>query len=251
MNTDSLLNLAADMGYHLMASGAEIYRVEESMSRLLQAYGMHDAEVFAIPNCIIVSVNTQDGHPITRMRRIGTHGTDIEQMERCNDLNRFLCAETPPLEEAQSMLDAIPRVARSFSAPVTLLGYGVSPAFFVPLFGGGVRDMLCAFLAGLLVGLFQVYGGRLFGRNSFFHTLLSSAAASVLALVLVEMGVGERVDIITISTLMMLVPGVALTNAMREIMAGDTLSSLSHVANALLSAVAIALGTAVGIALIQ
>lgn len=251
MNTDALLNLSADMGQRLMASGAEIYRVEESMSRLLHAYGLWDAEVFAIPNCIIVSVNDEAGHPITRMRRIGAHGTDIEVMERCNDLNRLLCSQTPPLEDARAMMDAIPQVSRRFSPSVTLLGYGISPAFFVPLFGGGVRDMACALLCGLLVGLFQVYGARIFGGNSFFHTALSSASASVLALVLVGAGIGAKVDVITISTLMMLVPGVAITNAMREMMAGDTLSSLSHAGSALLSAVAIALGTAVGIALVQ
>ena len=77
------------------------------------------------------------------------------------------------------------------------------------------------------------------------------AIAAVLALALVRLGAGDRVDIITISALMMLVPGVALTNAMREIMAGDTISSLRHAANALLTAVAIALGTAAGIALIR
>lgn len=70
MDYDRLLNLTTDLGYQLMASGAEIYRVEESMHRVLKAYGLERPEVFAIPNCIIVSVTTPQGHPITRMRRI-------------------------------------------------------------------------------------------------------------------------------------------------------------------------------------
>lgn len=251
MNVERVLQLAVDMGCNLMVSGAEIYRVEESMSLLLRAYGAADAEVFAIPHCIIVSVTTPDGRPITRMRRIGVHGTDIEVMERCNDLNRLLCAQTPPVEQAHALLRSIEGQRRRYTPVQTLLGYGLSPAFFAPLFGGGWQDMGCAALTGLLVGLFQVYGARLFGGNSFLHILLSSAAASVLALGLVGAGIGARLDVITISALMMLVPGVAVTNAMREIMAGDTLSSLTHAANALLSALAIALGTAVGIGLIQ
>ena len=76
MDYDRLLNLTTDLGYQLMASGAEIYRVEESMHRVLNAYGLERPEVFAIPNCIIVSVTTPQGHPITRMRRIPGHGTD-------------------------------------------------------------------------------------------------------------------------------------------------------------------------------
>ena len=78
MNCDALLNLAMEIGCQLMRSGAEIYRVEESVYRLLQAYGGEDAQVFAIPSCLIVSLRASDGHPVTRMRRIPPHGTDIE-----------------------------------------------------------------------------------------------------------------------------------------------------------------------------
>ena len=248
---DSLLNLVADMGCALMSSGAEIYRVEESMYRLLRAYDLPGAEVFAIPNCIIVSVNTPDGHACTRMRRIGAHGTDIELLERCNDLCRTLCVQTPPLEEAKRRLADIPARRRRFSTAMNLFGYGLAPAFFAPLFGGSFLDMAAAFAVGLTVGLFQLYGGRFFVGNSFFHTALSSAAASLAAVTLVRLGLGNDVDTITISALMMLVPGVALTNAMREIMAGDTISALSHAADALLCAVAIALGSAVSLAFIQ
>ena len=80
------------MGRKLMESGAEIYRVEESVSRLLSAYGVQ-AQVFAIPNCLIVSVTAPEGQPITQMYRIPAHGTDIELLERCNDLCRQLCRE--------------------------------------------------------------------------------------------------------------------------------------------------------------
>ena len=99
MDYDALLNMGTELGYQLMYSGAEIYRVEESVRRLLSAYGLQP-QVFAIPNCLIVSLNTPQGHPITQMRRIPAHGTDIELLERCNDLCRYLCREAPPREEA-------------------------------------------------------------------------------------------------------------------------------------------------------
>ena len=88
MDYEKLLNMAAELGYQLMYSGAEIYRVEESARRLLRAYGLESPEVFAIPNCLIVSVATPEGQPVTRMRRVPLHGTDIELLERCNGLCR-------------------------------------------------------------------------------------------------------------------------------------------------------------------
>ena len=247
MNYDKLLNISVELGCRLMSSGAEIYRVEESVRRLLQAYGLDSPEVFAIPNCVIVSIATPEGHPITRMRRIAGHGTDIELLERCNDLCRRLCVQTPPLEEAQGLLDALP--GRSYAPRQVLLGYGIAPAFFSPLFGGGVGDTLSALMGGLAVGFCLLYAGRLIGSNSFFRTAIGSAVASLVSLLLVRLGLGRSVDTVTISVLMVLVPGVALTNAMREIMAGDIISGLSRAADSILTAAAIAIGTAVGLAI--
>lgn len=250
MDYYKLLQMGAQLGRQLMASGAEIYRVEESVSRLLTAYGL-DPQVFSIPSCLIVSINTPDGTPLTQMYRIPAHGTDIELLERCNDLCRRLCRETPPVEEAQRLVDSLTDRCRSFSPRVVLLGYMMAPAFFALFFNGGVQDLLCAAIAGLAVGICVLFGQAFIGSNIFFRTAVCAAVASLLALVLVHIGWGRSPDIITIATLMVLVPGMALTNAMREIMAGDIISGLSRTADAILVASAIALGTVVGLAIGQ
>lgn len=265
MDYDRLLDLTVELGCRLMSSGAEIYRVEESMRRLLEACRLDTAEVFAIPSCVIVSATTPEGRPVTRMRRVPAHGTDLELLERCNALCRSLCAAPPPLDEIQARIDALPDRLPHYRPRQILLGYVIAPAFFVPLFGSSLigrslaepgvgnllavllSDALCAMLCGLAVGLCALYGGRFLGSNSFFRTVVCSAAASLTALLLTEMGIGQHVDVVTISVLMMLVPGVALTNAMREIMAGDTISGLTRTAEAVLTAGAIALGSAAGL----
>lgn len=243
MDYYQLLNMGVDLGRLLMTSGAEIYRVEESVNRLLTAYGL-DPQVFSIPTCLIVSINTPDGNPITRMCRIPAHGTDMELLELCNALCRRLCRELPPVEEAQRMVDDLAKRCRRFSARTVLLGYVAAPAFFALFFGGGVRDSISAAIAGLAVGFCLLFGRRFIGSNIFFRTVICSAVASLTALLLVRAGLGQNLDAITIGTLMVLVPGMALTNAMREIMAGDIISGLTRTAETLLVATAIALGTA-------
>ena len=112
MDSDKLLNLATSLGCLLAESGAEISRVEESVYRLLQAYQGKDAQVFAIPSCLIVSLMAEDGRPVTRMRRISAHGTDLELLESCNALCRQLCRTVPPLDEARAMVDRLPASCR-------------------------------------------------------------------------------------------------------------------------------------------
>ena len=100
LDYNKLLDMVSEMGYRLMESGAEIYRVEESIHRLLEAYGVPRGEVFAIPNCIIVSLISPEGRPLTQIRRMPPHGTDIYLLEKYNGLCRRLCQETPPFDQA-------------------------------------------------------------------------------------------------------------------------------------------------------
>ena len=251
MDADKLLNLVVSLGCRLAESGAEIYRVEESVYRLLRAYGGADAQVFAIPSCLIVSLMAEDGRPLTRMRRIGAHGTDIELLEACNALCRRLCRTVPPLDEARELVKRLPAACRRHRPATVLLGYAAAPAFFCPLFGGGFWDALSACFCGLVVGACLLFGGKWLGSNGFLRTLVCSGIASLLSLLLVRAGLGSNVDLVTIGVLMLLVPGVALTNAMRELVAGDTYSGLSRTAEAILIAMGIALGSAVGLGIGQ
>ena len=86
-----LLDLTIELGYQLAMSGAETYRVEETITRIFAAYG-NSAEVFAITNCLTVCLETDAQKPLTRMRRIGHHGTDLDSVERYNNLSRKICA---------------------------------------------------------------------------------------------------------------------------------------------------------------
>ena len=66
MDYNMLLELATDLGYRLAMNGAETFRIEESIRRILAAYGI-ESEVFAIPNRLTVSIETPEGKPMTRM----------------------------------------------------------------------------------------------------------------------------------------------------------------------------------------
>jgi len=243
MEYDKLLNLGSELGRTLMYSGAEIFRVEESVTRVLNAYGAQP-QVFAIPNCLIVSIDTPEGEPMTRMCRIGPHGTDIELLEYCNEFSRRMCTAPVPVDEALSMLRALPKQRKKYSPSVVLLGYVLAGAFFSLFFGGTMRDFFCAGITGFVVGCCVLYGQPLIGSNAFFRTVICSSVAALIPMILVAAGIGEHQDLITIGVLMLLVPGMALTNAMREIMAGDIISGVNRTAEVILIATAIALGTA-------
>ena len=242
MDDITLIDLASDLGYELAMSGAETFRVEESVSRVLSAYGLN-AEVFAIPNYLIVTVLTKKGLPITRMRRIGSHGNDLDSVERLSALSRSFCLHTPAPQEAQQQLADTLANRRAYSPAMLGLGNFLGAFGFCLFFGGSVPDALCAGICGLLVGLVtEVLGKR--RVSQFFITI---AAAFFMAWLAYGLGVAricQRTDAVIIGALMILVPGLLFTNAMRDIIYGDTNSGLNRVVQVFLVAAAIALGTA-------
>ncbi len=248
MDYDALLNLATDLGYGLLESGAEIYRVEESIQRLLHAYGVAQADPFVIPNCIIVSMVTPQGRTMTQVRRMPSHGTDVDLLERYNDLCRHLCREAPPLDEARARLDEAGRGRQAYTLPLLLTAYFVSAAAFSLFFTGSAADALCAGVCGLAIGLAVTAMTRL-GTNLFFKTMLSAALSALIALILTHLGLGEHSERIIIGALMALVPGIIFTNAIRDVMAGDMVAGLSKIADALLTGTSVALGTAFALGL--
>ena len=91
-----LTDMAAQIGYELAGSGAETFRIEETMRRVIEAYGT-EGQAFAIPNCVAVSFVAQNTKPLTIMKRVGYHGNDLERIEKLNALSRRICAEVPEL----------------------------------------------------------------------------------------------------------------------------------------------------------
>ena len=243
MDHITLLDMATDLGYELAMSGAETFRVEESISRVLAAYGLQ-AEVFAIPNYLIVSILTEDGTPITRMRRIGHHGNDLDAVEKFSALSRAYVNRTPEPKEGITWLDVVRGRLLRYSTPVEYLGDFLGAAGFGFLFGGNWMDGICAGICGILVGFVSQQLEKQ-KANPFFRTIATSFVMAMLAYGFGAIGLAPNPDAVTIGALMILVPGLLFTNAMRDIIYGDTNSGINRIVQVFLTAIAIALGTAV------
>ena len=243
----ALLALAVEIGYRLQKSGAEIYRVEEAVKRIFQAYGVESGEVFAIPNCLIVSVIDNDGKPISRLRRIPIHGTDLDRMERVYDYCRKICRETPDVEEARAILYDMDRKYPTFPVWMEMVGYFVGGGAFTLFWGGNYMDAVAGGLCSLLIGLSLLGMGKL-EANLFVKTIIAAFLSALMAIGLVQTGLGQNSNYITIGALMTLVPGLVFTNFLRDLMAGDLVAGLLKLVEALLTAGAIAIGTFIAMA---
>ena len=237
-----LTDLAATMGYHLAMSGAETFRVEDTIHRILLAYGV-ECEVFAIPNSVSVSLEAANGKPLMIMRRIGFHGNDLEKTEKLNALSRQICAKKPAVDEAMEWLHETLASCRTYSTGAFYLGNVLVGIGFCLVFGGALSDCLWAGLIGLIIGLVTRFMDRR-EANPFFSTILASCLMALPAYAAAGLGWLKSPDAAIIGALMLLVPGLLITNSMRDIIYGDTNSGIFRIVQVVLTALAIALGTA-------
>ena len=241
MDYSGLLDLAMKLGYRLAISGAETFRIEESINRVMTSYGV-SAEVFAIPNLLLINIETPDGQTLTRMRRIGIHGNDLDAVERYNSISRRICRELPSPAEAIAWIHTSDASRRIYRLPFHLLGCFLGASGFALFYGGDLSDFICSGICGILVGLVNAFMAQT-KVNTFFSTIVSAFILSFAGYTMGALHIATNTDPIIIGALMILVPGLLFTNAMRDIIFGDINSGINRIVQVLLIAMAIALGT--------
>lgn len=249
MDYNTLLDMSVELGYHLAMSGAETFRVEESIVRVLKSYDIQ-AEVFAIPNCLHVSIETADGQPMTRMRRIGHHGNNLDAVEKYNSISRKICSEHPSPDIAAEWVHNVHTSVQRYPLFILLLGSFLVGCGFAIIFGGSWRDSICAGICGIVVGLVNSLMDRL-KVNPFFGIIIASFSMSILAYFASTRNLIDSADATIIGTLMLLVPGLLFTNGLRDIIYGDTNSGTNRIMQVFLIAAAIALGTGAALNLVK
>ncbi len=243
-----LLEFAVSLANKLQACGAETYRVEDTITRIVKAYGVERVDAFVIPNSIMASLETDDGQILTKIRRLMGSDTVLDGIERYSTLCRRICTERPDMATARKLLrETEGSVCRYnlfvYYLSTFLIGFG-----FGAFFGGGILEMLAAGLCGLAIGASQKFMGRLHA-NAFFSSFVCSFILGFLANALAAIGVGRDANITVIGAIMILVPGFLFTNSLRDVIYGDTMSGLNRLVQVLIIAVALVIGTSAGVTL--
>lgn len=240
MNLNKLLKVSTFAGRILLENGAETYRVEETIIRICLAFGAQNADSFVIPTGIIVTI-THNEEVSTLVKRITSRGIDLNKIDRINDLSRNIESSSMSIDDFNKALHIIDK-SNKYTICTTLIWSSIIAGSFALLFGGNILDFFAAFLIGAVIKITVLFCQRL-NINSFFINCLCGAITTLLAIILIKMNLGKNLDMIIIGSIMLLVPGLTITNAIRDTIAGDFLSGIIKAAEAFLIAVSIASGT--------
>ncbi|WP_243387423.1 threonine/serine exporter family protein [Bacillus kexueae] len=228
-------------GKIMLKNGAETYRVEDTMMRMAKAFGVAHCESFVTPTGIIFSIPELEQ---TKLVRIPERTTDLHKVVVVNEISRKISSGHISVEEAFKQLKVADERNDHYPTWIQVTAASLSSGCFLIMFQGLWVDFLPAMLAGGLGFLTLLWIHSLI-KIKFFAEFFASFVIGIVAYSLVYFHFGTDLDKIIIGSVMPLVPGLLITNAVRDLMAGHLVAGLSKGAEACLTAFAIGAGIAV------
>lgn len=232
-------NKIMDIGEQMLVCGAEVHRVEDSIERMCSAIGFIKTDVFIITSSMVVTVCTEED-TYTQTRRIKGIGMDIERLHRLNALSRKICEQDLSEHDISSELNSI-KLLKRYPLWLECLSYMLISGSFTLFFGGNFIESVASALIGSAMCIINHFSEKAF-LNKIFAKFIGSFAVTWVAYILMKLDVIYVMDKVIIGNIMLLIPGVGLTNALRDLLVGDNMTGLLRLIEAMLLAFAIAVG---------
>lgn len=246
-NPSDILELTLTVGHALITSGAEVTRVEDTLTRIAHAYGHEAVEVYATPTGLFVSLEGRP--PVTGLRRISKRVPALDRVGAINSLSRQIASDpghpTDHLPTVQAIMEAPPTVPEWYNPPLLALG----AAACTMLVGGTLPDFLPAFAANLLAQ--EVLKVITWFRLPDAVGEFLAGFTAVFAGALLHRVTGANLEAVISGGIMMLVPGTAFTTTVRDAIAGDLGSASARAAEVAMKVAALAAGVGAALALMQ
>lgn len=247
-NDTKLLNLALDAGEVMLMSGAETYRVQDTMLRILSTSGREKIEALALSTMLIVSLPREIKGPLSMARGVSTRSVNFEKICAVNAMSRDFVAGKITLEEATERLLEIHHTPR-FSDLAQILAYGLTSGGFTIVYNGNSLDGIAAFVIGMALGLLVISNSK-WKAPYFFSSFMGGVLTGLMGWFFHRLLPDTQISNIVIGSIMPLLPGITMAKGIRDVLEGNFISGSSKLIEALLVACAIAGGVAIAFGLL-
>lgn len=242
MNCEQIIKLIIHAGEIMLKNGAEIHRVDDTLKRMLKSFDLTYAEIFVTVYAIIITIEDKNKGLISCTKSIRTRTYNLEKISLVNQFSRDLVSSKLPLCEAFSALEQIDN-KKPYNKNLVLLAYAVSAFGFCFMFKGTVFDAICSFFIVLFSSIIRSFFYKK-DVTSLILDIIYGFTASFFALAILYYFKSLNLDIIITSSITPYLPGLLLTNGIRDIFAEDILSGMSRLISAILVTTCLAIGVA-------
>lgn len=250
MNYKLIMDTAVLAGEIMLSSGAETYRVEDTMCHILRTSKCEKIEAFALMTGIVSTIDDAClEQPMTVLKTINDRTTNLNNVIKVNEISRAYCGGRITLEEAYEKLHNVQE--KQYNSAVLNIATALIGTGFAMMLGGTLEDVLAATIIGLCLACCLLLGKKI-RMNGIICDIFSCLVMTLFTMGLMNSVMPSiNMDIVIVSVIMPIVPGVAITNAIRDTLQGDYLSGCARILEAFLKAASIALGVGLGMAVFE
>ena len=247
-----ILETALLAGQIMTESNAESYRVEDTMNRILTTSNAAYAVAISLSTGLYMTLDDPsfEGSGFTGIKRITRRSNNLNKITKVNHISRELTSGNISIDEAYERLQVIRFQKPQYSKLQVSIGVVGLAAAFSFLFGGGINELILSSINGLILALLYRLVDKYYISEGFSNIIQAFVVAVAAYLMQAYVLSNTDINIVIISTLMPMVPGTAITNSLRDIFHEDYIAGVSRATEAFLNALMIALGAALGLALI-
>lgn len=238
-----VMDVAIEAGHILLENGAEIFRVEETIYRISRHYGIESSNAFTLSNGIFVTADSVGKEPFAKILHVPVGSAHLDRVAAVNQLSREIEEGKFTVSQARAELERIRKMPGK-TYRVQVLAAALGSAGFAYIYGGGVMDALAASIAGAILYIYILYVSRPH-LSKMVGSITGGMVATLASMLIYTLGLGEQLDYIVIGAVVSLIPGVAFTNAIRDITDENYLAGVVRMLDALLVFFCIAIGVGV------
>lgn len=242
-----VLLIALKAGKIMLENGAEIFRVEDTVSHICDYYGLKSANSFVLSNGIFLTAGDEEEPQFAKVQQIPVNNANLSRVAEVNQLSRQIEQGCYTLEDVRKELHRIEHMP-GYSPKIQILTAGIAGSCFTFMTGGSWQDMVCSLFIGILFYTYFIYIGKPY-LSKIVRNITGSSLITMLCIFMYLMVPGTRPESMIIGGIILMVPGMAFTNGIRDMGNGDYISGSVRMLDAGLVFLCIALGVGFVIAL--
>ncbi len=235
--------LLLKMGKAISEAGAPAHRLESSMHVLLDKFAMQ-GNFFAMPTALFATLGDEEVQR-TYMIRTSPKEIDLAKISDLSDVINRLEDDELDCDSAYEEIKSIHESKPRYGVFSFILSVGLASASLAGLFQGSWFDVLVSLLMGCLTAIII----HLSAKHAHLSLLFTPIAATVVGFVSMLISYYFRtIDhfIVSLSGLIILVPGLGITTAIRELSTGHLVSGSARMAGAVTTFLLLSFGLALG-----
>ncbi len=240
---DSRIVFIVKLGQALHRYGVPTHRLEQGLNLVAQRFGIAGS-FFVTPTGIFASFGLPEEHR-TSLIRIESTEVNLEKQAQLDELvTRVIRGQVNPDEGTQA-IDRIVAAPSRYGAMLNTMCFALTSGAAARFLGGGWREIFAGAIIGLLVGVLAVVMSRFKEAGKVFEPT-AAIIASALVMLAAQIFQPFAVYLATLASLIVLLPGLTVTTAMRELATRNLVSGTARLMGAALLFFQIGFGVALG-----